>query len=152
MSKEPIALLRGKEFHKLIQKEWEEEAEGDITRERHIIKKNGRKGRVDIFVNDDDPKSPIAIVEIKATNWDKILEKNINRNIRRQIKQIWDYIESQILDGKFTENGEHKDVCPGIIFPHMPKDKTLKQKIENDFEEYGITAVWHDEEIKKNNS
>ena len=148
MRKEPIALKRGKAFHKLIQQEWEKEAEGDVISERYIVKKNGRRGRVDIFV-DDEPEAPIAIVEVKATDWDKILSTNINRNINRQIKQIWEYIESQIINGKYTKGGEQKDVCPGIIFPKMPCDKCLKKYIEERFEEYGIIVVWHDEKIEK---
>ena len=37
-TKEPSQLARGKKFHKLIQDEWEREAEGKIKPERHIIK------------------------------------------------------------------------------------------------------------------
>ena len=145
MSVEPFALIRGKAFHKLVQKEWETEAEGDVKCEKHIRKPSGRRGRVDIFVDDDDPESSIAVVEIKATDWDQIKQENINRNIKRQIRQIWSYIESQILNGKYTDDGAHKDVCPGIIFPHAPKDATRKEMIETEFEAYGIVVVWHDE-------
>lgn len=124
---------------------WKRKAQGDITPERHITKPNGRKGRIDVFVNDNDPKSAVAIVEIKATDWDKIAQKNIRRNVRRQIRQIWSYIESQILNGKHVEGGEGKDVCPGIIFPKRPKDKERMNLIEDMFEEEGIPVVWHDE-------
>ena len=80
---EPSQLWRGKAFHKLIQDEWRREAEGHILPERHIIKPGGRKGRVDVFVNDDDPDGTVAIVEVKATDWDKIKAENVRRNVRR---------------------------------------------------------------------
>jgi len=149
MNTEPSQLRRGKAFHKLIQQEWEREAEGEVKSERHIRKPNGRKGRVDVFVNDNDPQSSIAIVEVKATGWDKIKKKNVRRNVRRQIRQIWSYIESQILNGQYVIDGEGKDVCPGIIFPRRPKDKERMELIENMFEEEGIPVVWHDETIEE---
>ena len=149
MTDEPFQLRRGKAFHKLIQQEWEREAEGEVKSERHICKPNGRKGRVDVFVNDDNPESSIAIVEVKATDWDKIKKKNLCRNVRRQIRQIWSYIESQILDGQYVKDGEGKDVSPGIIFPKQPKDKERTELIEQMFEEEGIPIVWHDETIEE---
>lgn len=149
MTKEPIQLRRGKAFHKLIQQEWQREAQGDITPEKHIRKPNGRRGRVDVFVNDDDPKSSVAIVEVKATNWDKIRKKNIRRNVLRQIRQIWSYIESQILKGQHVKGGEGKDVCPGIIFPRRPKDRERMELIEQMFYEEGIPVVWHNETIEE---
>ncbi len=149
MSNEPKQLVRGKVFHRLIQDEWEREAEGDIQRERHIIKPNGRRGRVDVFVNDDDPKSTVAIVEVKGTDWDRMAGKHVRRNVRRQVRQIWGYIESQILDGRYVDGGEGKDVCPGIIFPKRPRDKERMKLIEDMFEEEGIPVVWHDESIEE---
>ncbi|MCK5604651.1 hypothetical protein KAR91_22370 [Candidatus Pacearchaeota archaeon] len=142
---EPSRLRNGKRFHKLIQDEWEREAEGDIHCERHVVKPNGRRGRVDVFVVDDDLNGSIAIVEVKATDWDKIAEKNVRRNVRRQIRQIWSYIESQILKGEYVASGEGKNVCPGIIFPKRPKDEERMKLIEGWFEEEGIPVVWHDE-------
>jgi hypothetical protein len=94
MNKEPPQLTRGKAFHKLIQTEWQQKAQGGVTAERHLIKPNGRRGRVDIFVDDTESKEAgVAVVEIKATDWDKIKPENIRRNVKRQIRQIWSYIE-----------------------------------------------------------
>ena len=145
MNKEPSQLRRGKAFHKLIQAEWQKEAEGDISSERQVTKPNGRKGRVDVFVNDDDPKSSVAIVEVKSTDWDRIKAENVRRNVRRQILQIWSYIESQIIGGEYVVGGEGKAVCPGIIFPRRPQDRQRMKLIEELFLEEGIPVVWHDE-------
>ena len=147
MPNEPAQLRRGKAFHKLIQVEWQREAQGHVRAERHVIRPGGRSGRVDVFVDDDDPKAPLAIVEIKATDWDRITDKNLRRNIRRQICQIWSYIESQIRNGEYVDSGEGKDVCPGIIFPSRPKDKQRMRLIEEMFSEEGIPVVWHDEAV-----
>lgn len=147
--KEPKQLRRGKAFHNLMQDEWLCEAVDDVVRERPVTKPSGRRGRVDVFVSDDDPKGSVAIVEIKATDRDKIRERNIRRNVRRQINQIWSYIESQIVKGEYVTEGEGKDVCPGIIFPKRPTDGKLMKRIEEMFLEEGISVVWHDETIEE---
>jgi hypothetical protein len=149
MPAEPLRLRRGKAFHKLIQVEWEQEAEGNIHAERRVLKPSGRKGRVDVFVNDDDPKGVVAIVEIKATDWERMKEGNLRRNVRRQIHQIWSYIESQILYGQYVKSGEGKDVCPGIVFPVRPRQSERMKLIEEMFDKEGISVVWHDETIEE---
>ena len=107
MSNEPAQLRRGKAFHKLIQEEWVLEARGVICPERTILKPNGRRGRIDILTDPDE--ADVAVVEIKASDWDKMTSKAVRRNIRRQLNQIWNYVDSQLaLD---------KTVSTGIIFP-----------------------------------
>jgi hypothetical protein len=76
-NKEPERLRRGKEFHKKIQNEWLETAEGIILPEKTITKLSRRRGRMDIFVDHDSNENHVAIVEIKATDWDKMKEKNV---------------------------------------------------------------------------
>lgn len=154
-NKEPEQLKRGKAFHKKIQNDWIDTAEGRVRPEKSVLKKNNRRGRVDVFVDDDDPEGTIAIVEIKASDWDKMNERSVRRNVRRQIKQIWDYIETQIIRGEYMPTGERKSVCPGIIFPKRPKDKERMKLIESMFLEEGIPVVWDDEsmeECKKRNN
>ncbi len=133
-SPEPSSLFRGKAFHKQIQAEWAAEAEGDPVSEATITKPSGRKGRVDVLVDAGDM---MAVVEIKASDWDAMQPQNVQRNIRRQIKQVWDYIESQLA--------EDKDVSPGIIFPKRPTTPGRLELIEQQFGEEGIPVVWHDE-------
>ena len=142
---EPVNLKKGKVFHKLIQKEWEETAEGIPMSEKTIKKQSGRRGRVDILVDDDDPDGTAAIVEIKATDWDAIAEKNVRRNVRRQIKQIWDYIESQIYQGEYVTDGLNKSISPGIIFPSKPKDEERLKFIEEILEHLGL---WTDKQSR----
>ncbi len=141
---EPEQLKRGKAFHKKIQAEWEAEAEGDVFRERWVVKKTGRKGRIDVFVNDDDQDGCIAIVEIKASDWDRMSEQAVRRNIGRQIRQVWGYIECQIDGENHAPTGEHKSVSPGIVFPKMPSKSDRRRQIEERFLEAGIVVVWNE--------
>jgi hypothetical protein len=134
---EPERLRTGKNFHKEIQKDWRQKAEGEVQIEEPTTKPGGRKGRMDIFVKSDELL--VAIAEIKASDWDAMSADAVRRNIRRQARQVWDYIESQL------ENG--KDVSPGVIFPKRPKDLGRMRLIEQLFEEGGISVVWEDESI-----
>jgi len=136
-SNEPKPLHRGKGFHRKIQSEWHMSAEGDVKTEKSTTKPSGRKGRMDIFVKSDG--SLAAVVEIKASNWDAMTVNAVYRNVRRQSRQIWDYIESQL--------GVGNDVSPGIIFPKRPRNSGCLNLIEKLFDKEGISVVWNDESI-----
>jgi hypothetical protein len=138
--KEPEQLRRGKDFHRKIQKEWLDTAQGVISPEKTVRRLTGRRGRVDIFVDDDSDKNHVAVVEIKASDWDRMKPKSLRRNALRQVRQIWSYIDSQVeLEGK--------DVSPGIIFPMKPSNKNRLEEIEDIFNDWGIQVVWHDESV-----
>jgi hypothetical protein len=90
-----------------------------------------------VFATSDD--AGVAVIEVKASDWDAMKEAAVRRNVRRQARQIWDYIESQLK--------KDKQVSPGIIFPKRPEDPARLKLIEDLFEEEGIVAVWDDELI-----
>jgi len=135
---EPYRLKQGKEFHKKIQSNWEKQAEGDVQIEKPIKKPSGRSGRIDIHVVAEDDL--VAVVEIKASDWDCMSESAIRKNVRRQALQIWNYIESQLIN--------NISVSPGVIFPHLPKNHERIKLIEELFEKEGIPVVWEDESIE----
>ena len=140
LNKEPERLRRGKDFHKKIQKEWLETAQGIILPEKTIRRLTQRRGRIDIFVDDDSNENHVAVVEIKASDWDQMKPKAVRRNAMRQVRQIWSYIDAQLeLEGK--------EVSPGIIFPTRPSDIERLKAIEQIFNNWGIQVVWHDEAI-----
>jgi len=147
--KEPERLRKGKIFHKKIEQNWIDNGAGIINTERTILKKNHRKGRVDVFVDDEDPDGNAAIIEIKATDWDRMTEKAVRRNIRRHVNQIWGYIESQILNGEYVPKGVKKSISPGIVFPKKPKDESRLKLIEETFIDNGIAVVWEDESLEE---
>ena len=77
-----------------------------------------------------------VFVEIKHSDWDKMMPQGVRRNVKRQARQIWRTIELQpTLDG----------ICPGIVFPKRPSDPKRLELIEHLFEEEGIPVVWEDE-------
>ena len=136
---EPDLLKRGKQYHKIVQKEWEETAEGHVQVETPISKPSGRRGRIDIQVDAD--RDLVAVVEIKASDWDRMSPVAVRRNVRRQCAQIWDYIESQLAEGK--------EVAPGIIFPRQPSAIERRDLIEDLFDEQGIPVVWENERTEE---
>lgn len=138
-NEEPKILVKGKQFHKEIQKDWTDNAEGYVFPEKHVKVSNNKTGRVDIFVEADD--SYVVVGEIKNSNWDSMTPTALRRNVRRQIRQIWKYIDTQLAKGN--------DVTPGIIFPRRPKSNETMNKIEEMFEEEGISVVWEDESKKE---
>ncbi len=132
---EPKRLRNGKAFHKKVQADWEGEAEGDVQTEMTVKKEGARSGRLDVFVSEEGSEVR-AIVEIKHSDWDKMTPPAVLRNVKRQARQIWRYIELQpTLDG----------ICPGIVFPKRPSDPERLQLIEHLFEEDGIAVAWEDE-------
>lgn len=140
MTQEPTILKKGKDFHKLVQMNWSNTAEGCVTTEKTVPKLNKMIGRADIFV-EEIGDNIISIVEIKNTDWDKIKPENIRRNVKRQARQLWGYIESQ------TEEGI--SVSPGIIYPNIPKDPEILRLIESMFESEFIQVVWENESIEQ---
>ena len=98
-------------------------------------------GRVDIFVGEDGDDVLVAVAEVKASDWDAMKPQNVRKNVRRQVRQIWDYIESQLELGK--------EVSPGVVFPKRPSDHDRLKLIEEMFEEEGIPVVWEDESIEE---
>jgi excisionase family DNA binding protein len=136
---EPQRLRRGKAFHKRVQLEWTEQAEGDVEIEASTVKLNGRRGRIDVFVDVDDDM--VAIVEIKASDWDRMTLDAVRGNVERQASQIWGYIDSQLAEGR--------DVCPGVILQKRPVSRERLDMIESLFDELGISVVWDDETVEE---
>lgn len=139
MGKEPRRLRRGKAFHKRIQSDWEQNAEGAVASEKTIQKPSGRAGRIDVIV--EAGEDLVAVIEIKASDWDRMTVAALRRNVQRQVRQVWDYIRSQLEKGT--------DVCPGVVFPRRPQDGERLRMIEELFEEEGIPVVWEDESIEE---
>ena len=133
LGKEPVLLKNGKIFQKVVQSDYKVNSiGGDVGIEEHVsfddlpdIKK--RNGRIDI------------IIQIKATDWDKINQKNIKRNLYKHGKQLFNYID------KFV-NVDNKNVGLGVIYPVPPKTEGLKEFIENiAMDMYSFPVYWYSE-------
>ena len=140
--KEPKLLIKGREFHRKLQDNWQKEASGEVEIEKYINKSSGKKGRIDIFIKVDE--TLVAIGEIKFSDWDSMSQTALGRNVKRQACQIWSYIDSQL--------DLNKSVSPGILFPKRPRDLQRINLIEQLFEREGISVVWEDESIEDRKS
>ena len=80
-----VRLRKGNIFHKKIQKSWGKEAQGKVKPERPCVKPSGKKGRMDIHVEFEDEDKLVSCVEIKNTDWNRMTEQSIRRNVKRQI-------------------------------------------------------------------
>lgn len=137
--REPKALRRSREFHRSVQADWLKNAAGDVSVEQGITKASGRRGRIDAFVGAGDEW--VAVAEVKASSWDGMTTKALRRNVSRQARQIWHYIESQLE--------EDKEVSPRVVFPRRPRASSRVELIEVLFEERGIAVVWEDESVEQ---
>ncbi len=140
---EPKQMLKGKVFQKKVQEDFKSNTkDGKVISEKNISLKElknaeQKHGRIDIFI--EEIGDFVTIVEIKATDWDKIKSKNIKRNLYRHQKQIFKYIDRYV-------NVDHIDTCLGMIYPKPPKKKGLKQFIESYLENnYGVPVYWYSE-------
>jgi hypothetical protein len=120
-----------------MQIDWHCTAEGKVEIEHGVTKPSGRPGRIDILAGADS--GLVGLSEVKATNWDRMTESSLRRNVARQARQVWDYIEAQLADDR--------EVSPAMIFPKRPRSLKRLQLIEALFAEIGIAAVWNDESI-----
>lgn len=95
----------------------------------------GKNGRVDIKLDVTD-EGQIVIVEIKATDWDRMKADRVRPNALRHASQIWRYIEAHLTP---------KDVIPAIVYPSPPKTRERREQIETLLNEKGIQVVWREE-------
>jgi hypothetical protein len=94
---------------------------------------------MDVFV--DAEGGLVAVAEIKGSSWDRMTAEALRRNVLRQARQVWDYIESQLAEGK--------EVSPGVIFPRRPGSGRRLELIEALFEGRGIAVAWQDESVEE---
>ncbi len=136
---EPEALRRGKAFEKIVQEDFTRNTkDGEAESEAFVsfveMKKIHRKsGRIDILIS--ELGDFVTILEIKATDWDRIKPANIKKNLWSHQRQLFRYVD------KFSEVDE-LGACLGIIYPKPPKTQGLRETIEGYLESYGVPAYW----------
>lgn len=141
---EPEQLKRGKEFQEKVQKDFKRNSDGSPEKEAFIsfekMKEIRQKsGRMDIVITYDDDDF-IMIMEIKATEWDRIKPRNIRKNLWRHGRQLHRYID------KYMEVDNLGSVGLAMIYPSAPKKEGLREKIEDmALELYSFPVYWFDE-------
>jgi len=78
---EPDRLRRGKAFHRKVQDDWKDTAEGKVWPEKPVTKPSGRPGRIDVHVQADEEL--VAVVEIKNSDSDAMTPQAVRRNAKR---------------------------------------------------------------------
>ena len=126
---------RGREFEKKEKREWIGIKDGEAQFEVHTVNPKGLRGRIDIRIN--DLPDFVSVIEIKATDWDRILPHRVRPTALRHARQIWRYVDAELAS--------ETEVCPGIVYPSAPTDPSRRNLIEDTLNERGIQVVWYDE-------
>jgi hypothetical protein len=127
-------MSRGRKFEKWEMARWLEGIEETDLFETPANWK-GKQGRVDIRI--DIPENhQIVVIEIKASDWDKMKPHRVRPNALRHVRQVWRYIEAYVSP---------RDVIPALVYPSTPKISGRKEEIEAILDENSIAAVWRDE-------
>ena len=124
---------RGRDFEKWERSHWKEGINAEAKNEAQTTWK-GKGGRTDIQLSLEEGQ--VVIVELKATNWDKMKENRVRANANRHANQIWRYINAQL---------DYSEVIPSIVYPAPPKTPGRLEVIETILNERGIQVVWRDE-------
>ena len=80
----------------------------------------------------------MSVVEIKATDWDRIPERNVQRNLSSHRRQVWRHIDKHL-------DVDQVNVCAGIIYPKTPTTAGLRERVEEYHGGYGLQVVWYDD-------
>lgn len=125
------AWRRGRAF------EAEERAGWDHVPREHIqfevsTRWQSKRGRIDIRI--DDGKD-IAVVEIKATDWDRLKPGTIRSTALRHARQIWRYIDDHV-------ETQGRSVDPGIVYEFEPTDDAIRLEVERAINGRCVQVVW----------
>ena len=131
--------VRGRGFEKIEKAGWRQVEVENLTFESFVRLENGRNGRADILIKDDD--GWFSIIEIKASDWDIMADHRIRPNLLRHVRQLMSYVEP------FHNRGI--DICPALIYPSAPKSLERRRIIESLLEEKWIQVVWAKERTKE---
>ncbi len=91
---------------------------------------------MDILLYDDEEGNAV-VVEIKATDWDRMKPHRVRPNALRHARQVWRYIEAELL-------GE-RSVLPALVYPKTPLTPGRKEQVEEILHERLIQVIWRDE-------
>lgn len=138
-------MQRGRKWHGEIEQWWARVLSrdyGPVQVERKVIKDTGRRGRMDLFAEDE---TTFFVMEYKDSNWDRMKSLvHVRRNIRRYCLQLWSYMDSEEVHPDF--NPQHKDVISFLVFSRKPRDERRLSIIEEQCNDLGTSLVWMDED------
>lgn len=128
-------IKRGREFEEKERSQWSPEDGEELSFEAPS-RWQGKRGRIDIRLFDLEEGFTV-VVELKATDWDRMAPHRIRPNALRHARQVWRYIEAEL---------ENYDVVPALVYPSTPKTPGRKEEVESILHERFIQVVWRDDE------
>ncbi len=128
--------LIGKVFEDLEASNWNA-PEHDAVQERPLSVWKGKRGFVDLRLRLMDVEEGHAVlVEIKASDWDRMAPHRVRPNALRHARQIWRYIEPELL--------EERLVSPALVYPKESETPGRKEEIEEILHDQAIQVVWRE--------
>ena len=115
---------------------------GLVETERKIIKDTGRRGRMDLFAEDE---TTLYVMEYKDSDWDRMKSQaHVRRNIRRYCLQLWSYMDSEEIHPDLTTH--HKGVIAFLVFSRRPRNEERLAIVEEQCKQLMTYLVWMDED------
>ena len=124
---------RGRKFEEWERSHWNSGVNTAAEFEASTLWK-GKRGRVDIRLKLEEDGQTV-LVEIKATNWDRLKEHRVRPTTLRHARQIWRYIEDHLSP---------LDVIPALVYPSPPTKPGRKEEIEEILNDRLIQVVWRE--------
>lgn len=128
-------LLRGRRFEAEERAGWGHVAKQHIRLEAPTTWAS-KHGRIDIKIDEDD--GSVAIVEIKATDWNALPSTRIRATAQRHARQVWRYVNDHV-------ESQGKDVCAGIVYEHEPRLRAVRLLVEQLLNDRCLQVVWRKE-------
>ena len=129
---------RGREFEDWERSYWTGSEDEDIKFEGSTQWK-GKRGRIDIRLA-DAKNGYVVVVELKATEWDRMLPHRVRPNALRHARQLWRYAEAELQQAQVDIHLD--EVLPAIIYPARPKTPGRQEEVETLLNERGIQVIW----------
>jgi hypothetical protein len=135
-------LATGQAFHKAVQSAFLTGLAGAAGfPERRWRLVGERHGRVDLAV-EVEGEQMLVIIEIKATNWNKIATDRMMRNLRRHLHQLQGYLDSAVEE---METGRWTGVAGALLYPARPASTETTEVIERIAGEQAIMIAWYED-------
>ncbi len=100
------------------------------------------RGRVNLAFVTDDRERMLVIIEIKATDWDKLRVGRVKRNIQRHIRQLLAYLDTAISE---LEAGQWEGVAGALLYPSRPASPETLPCIQAAADKQAVMVTWYDE-------
>lgn len=134
-------LTAGQAFHKTVQSAFLTGLAGASGfKERRWQLVAGRRGRVDLAVEVAGSEQMLVIIEIKATDWDKIPPARLMRNLRRHLRQLQGYLDTAIEE---MDAGRWASIAGALLYPARPANTETLTTIETIVGEQAIMVTWY---------